>query len=597
MNRPLRMMGTLCLLLLAVLTGRAATVNAVWDFSDEFASFETIQGTTGTFTNNGVVLTVDATNGKFRANGNSAQMNEGTLLQVPVVSTDDEVSFVAYAANYSHFTVGGEDFDGQADGSHKATAAEVKAGYVLIASTNNNSYIKSVAVTQHQPEPVLEEDLTAMWDFQHANPATLPDVHIERATGTVESTVAGVSMFVDATNGKLKGRASDAQFNANTILQIPVKSAKDIVEVTSYPGYGAGRLMVGGEEATGDVTTHKATTAEVKQGYVEVKGIQESYLYCVKVTFVSPLQEKALYETDFTDWPTINRKEAKGEEVTVTTNYSHETLTFTLTGVGSDPAGTNAKFADYTGYMISAKYPGEFADEEPYAITSPLASITKIAFTQCATGGNRGWVIAVKGDGDEDWVPVFNKSIATAGGETHTLAQPFFVIATQNPIEQYGTYPLPEAQVDRFMCQLSIGYPARESELKILRRDADAKANLRPVTTAIDILRLREVTRTVKASDDVCEYILNIVEATRTSRDLALGSSPRGGLATLALARAWALIKGRSYVVPDDIRELAPYTLRHRLILSAEAHARGKTASGVFDSILSGVHIPLGPTR
>ena len=117
------------------------------------------------------------------------------------------------------------------------------------------------------------------------------------------------------------------------------------------------------------------------------------------------------------------------------------------------------------------------------------------------------------------------------------------------------------------------------------------------MTTAIDILRLREVTRTVKASDDVCEYILNIVEATRTSRDLALGSSPRGGLATLALARAWALIKGRSYVVPDDIRELAPYTLRHRLILSAEAHARGKTASGVFDSILSGVHIPLGPTR
>lgn len=185
----------------------------------------------------------------------------------------------------------------------------------------------------------------------------------------------------------------------------------------------------------------------------------------------------------------------------------------------------------------------------------------------------------------------------TVDGETHTLAQPFFVIATQNPIEQYGTYPLPEAQVDRFMCQLSIGYPARESELKILRRDADAKANLRPVTTAIDILRLREVTRTVKASDDVCEYILNIVEATRASRDLALGSSPRGGLATLALARAWALIKGRSYVVPDDIRELAPYTLRHRLILSAEAHARGKTASGVFDSILSGVHIPLGPTR
>lgn len=185
----------------------------------------------------------------------------------------------------------------------------------------------------------------------------------------------------------------------------------------------------------------------------------------------------------------------------------------------------------------------------------------------------------------------------TVDGETHTLAQPFFVIATQNPIEQYGTYPLPEAQVDRFMCKLSIGYPARESELQILRRDADAKANLRPVTTALDVLKLREITRTVQASDDVCDYILNIVEATRNSNDLALGSSPRGGLATLALARAWALIQGRSYVVPDDIKTLAPYTIRHRLILSASAHARGKTKDDVFDDLLQSTPVPLGPRR
>lgn len=183
----------------------------------------------------------------------------------------------------------------------------------------------------------------------------------------------------------------------------------------------------------------------------------------------------------------------------------------------------------------------------------------------------------------------------TVDGETHTLAQPFFVIATQNPIEQYGTYPLPEAQVDRFMCQLSIGYPTRESELQILRRDADAKASLRPVTTALDVLKLREITRTVHASDDVCNYILNIVEATRQSPDLALGSSPRGGLATLALARAWALIKGRSYVVPDDVKELAPYTLRHRLILSTEARAKGRTVNHVFDNLLRSVRVPLGP--
>ena len=185
----------------------------------------------------------------------------------------------------------------------------------------------------------------------------------------------------------------------------------------------------------------------------------------------------------------------------------------------------------------------------------------------------------------------------TVDGETHVLPQPFFVIATQNPIEHYGTYPLPEAQVDRFMCRLSLGYPTRASELKILRREADAKANLRPVTTALDVLKLREVTRTVHASDDVCAYILNIVEATRTLPDLMLGASPRGGLATLALARAWALLKGRHYVVPDDIKALAPYTLRHRLVLSSEAHAKGKTVNKVFDDLLAHVSVPLGPQR
>lgn len=185
----------------------------------------------------------------------------------------------------------------------------------------------------------------------------------------------------------------------------------------------------------------------------------------------------------------------------------------------------------------------------------------------------------------------------TVDGETHTLTQPFFVIATQNPIEHYGTYPLPEAQIDRFMCCLSIGYPARSSELKILRRDADAKANLTSVATALDVIALREIASTVHAGEDVCEYILNIVEATRKSPDLALGSSPRGGLATLALARAWALLQGRSYVIVDDVKLLAPYTLRHRLALSAEAHAKGKTANMVFSDLLKDTPVPLGPNN
>ena len=131
--------------------------------------------------------------------------------------------------------------------------------------------------------------------------------------------------------------------------------------------------------------------------------------------------EKQLYATDFTDWPTINRKTATNEQVEVTTKYSKESLTFTLTGVGADPAGNQSKFAAYTGYMVSAKYPGDYSAEEPWAETSPLASITKLEFTQAATGGNRGWVIAVKGDGDDDWVTLFNQSIGTQSGETHTL--------------------------------------------------------------------------------------------------------------------------------------------------------------------------------
>ncbi|MBQ1773894.1 MAG: pectin esterase [Prevotella sp.] len=132
-------------------------------------------------------------------------------------------------------------------------------------------------------------------------------------------------------------------------------------------------------------------------------------------------QEKQLYATDFTDWPTIDRKKATDEVVEVKTKYSKETLTFTLNGVGADPAGNQSKFAAYTGYMVSAKYPGEYSTKEPSVVTSPLASVTKFEFTQAATGGSRGWVIAVKGDGDDDWVTLFNQSIATQSGETHTL--------------------------------------------------------------------------------------------------------------------------------------------------------------------------------
>ena len=264
------------------------------------------------------------------------------------------------------------------------------------------------------------QDVTALWDFQHNVPEGInAATNFQGKTGDIASTVDGIMLHVDATNGKLKGRQSDAQFNQGTILQVPVKSAKDIVTVTSYPNYH--NYTIGGVAATADATDHRATTAEVAKGYVEVVATGGCYLYNVKVVQVSAIQEKALYSTNFTNWQEIDRAKATDEVVSLKTLYSKENFTFTLNGVGIYPKGTNSKFADRTGFMQTAKYTGEYKAAEPSAVTSPLASITKIKLHQCATGGNRGIKISVKGDGDADWVVLHNVSIAKASGEDLTI--------------------------------------------------------------------------------------------------------------------------------------------------------------------------------
>ena len=237
--------------------------------------------------------------------------------------------------------------------------------------------------------------------------------------GDITSTVDGILLHVDATKGKLKGRDTDAQFNTGTILQVPVKSAKDIVTVTSYPGYH--NYTIGGVAATEDATDHKATTAEVAKGYVEVVATGGCYLYNVKVVQVSAIQEKALYTTDFTNWEKIDNTKATDVKVNLKTLYSKEAFTFTFNGVGVDPTGNQAKFPDRTGYMITAKYPNQYTTAEPSVVTSALASITKITLHQAATGGKRGIKVSVKGDGDEDWVVIHNVSIVKASGEDLTL--------------------------------------------------------------------------------------------------------------------------------------------------------------------------------
>ena len=264
------------------------------------------------------------------------------------------------------------------------------------------------------------QDVTAIWDFQNNKPGGInAATNFEGKIGEVNSTMDGITMRVDATTGKLTGRTSDAQFNAGTKLQIPVKSAKDVVTVTSYPNYH--NYTVGGIAATTDVTEHKATSAEVTQGYVEVIATATSYLYQIKVVQVSAIQEKALYSTDFTNWKEIDRSKATDEVVNVKTLYSKEELSFTFNGVGVYPTGTNTKFPEVTGFMQTAKYTGEYKAAEPNVVTSALANITKITLHQAATGGKRGIKVSVKGDGDEDWVVIHNVSIAKASGEDLTL--------------------------------------------------------------------------------------------------------------------------------------------------------------------------------
>lgn len=169
-------------------------------------------------------------------------------------------------------------------------------------------------------------------------------------------------------------------------------------------------------------------------------------------------------------------------------------------------------------------------------------------------------------------------------GKTYRLPQPFMVLATQNPVETYGTYHLPEAQMDRFLMKISMGYPEKEEELAILRRSADAApANLSAVISLEEIVALKEKVEHIHISPRLEEYIVNLAEATRDSEYIRLGVSPRGSLALHRTARAYAVLCGRDYVLPDDIKFLAPFVLTHRIIISP----KGKSVLGSPEEVLA----------
>ena len=186
----------------------------------------------------------------------------------------------------------------------------------------------------------------------------------------------------------------------------------------------------------------------------------------------------------------------------------------------------------------------------------------------------------------------------TVDGETYLLDPPFLVMATQNPIDHEGTFPLPEAQLDRFLIRLSLGYPGREEEGKMLERLKHEHPidSLGPVVSADDIVACQRAVREIHVDKKVRDYILDIVHATREHDDVALGGSPRASIALYRSSQAVAAIRGHDFVLPDDIKRIAPAVLTHRLIVRPESRLRKVTAAAVVDEILTDVSVPTLPT-
>jgi MoxR-like ATPase len=182
----------------------------------------------------------------------------------------------------------------------------------------------------------------------------------------------------------------------------------------------------------------------------------------------------------------------------------------------------------------------------------------------------------------------------TVDGQTFALPHPFFVIATQNPIELEGTFPLPEAQLDRFLLKLDLGYPERGEEVSILRRfqEQNPLLELEAVAEPAEITELQNARKRVRVSNPVREYITDIVSATRNHNSLRFGASPRGSLGLMRAGQALAALRGREYILPDDIKYLTRPVLAHRLILKEEERLRGKSSEGFLTEILSRIPVP-----
>ncbi|NLN41843.1 MAG: MoxR family ATPase [Clostridiales bacterium] len=191
---------------------------------------------------------------------------------------------------------------------------------------------------------------------------------------------------------------------------------------------------------------------------------------------------------------------------------------------------------------------------------------------------------------------VMEERQVTVDGKTYPLPEPFIVLATQNPVDYIGTFPLPEAQLDRFFLKVTLGYPSKRQEMLILSRFqySNPLASLQPVANKRDILQLQKTAREVKVADAIRDYITSLVGMTRDHPDLTLGASPRGSLFLMKASQAHALLDGRNYVIPDDVQKMVIPVLAHRLILKPEARLKEMTPERILKSIINTVYVPIG---
>lgn len=233
--------------------------------------------------------------------------------------------------------------------------------------------------------------------------------------------------------------------------------------------------------------------------------------------------------------------------------------------------------SDVTGFSVYNQKSGEF-EFRPGAVMSNLVLADE---TNRASAKTQAALLEA-----------MEEKQVTVDSVTYRLEEPFMVMATQNPLESFGTYPLPEAQIDRFLIKLTMGYPTIEEEQRIIHGGSRAKNELRAVISRDEVLRLRELADRVWVEPDVERYIVEIVAATRHNSKIALGSSPRGSIALIGASRVYALFQARGYVVPDDVKYLAPFVLGHRISLSHEAKTEQTEPCELIREIVNSVMAP-----